>query len=90
LPSTELGSIAELAPQLTHYTPAVPPKPIPARNPYELPKFLIRAGENQVGLNSGLMMLQYTAAALVSDRKTLAHPDAWTRSCSANQRITSA
>lgn len=27
------------------------------------------------GLNSGLMMVQYTAAALVSDNKTLAHPD---------------
>ncbi|HEM62618.1 MAG TPA: histidine ammonia-lyase, partial [Chloroflexi bacterium] len=27
------------------------------------------------GLNSGLMMAQYTAAALVSDNKTLAHPD---------------
>jgi histidine ammonia-lyase len=27
------------------------------------------------GLNSGLMVAQYTAAALVSDNKTLAHPD---------------
>lgn len=27
------------------------------------------------GLDSGLMMLQYTSAALVSDNKTLAHPD---------------
>jgi len=27
------------------------------------------------GLNNGLMMVQYTAAALVSDNKTLAHPD---------------
>ena len=27
------------------------------------------------GLNSGFMMAQYTAAALVSDNKTLAHPD---------------
>ena len=27
------------------------------------------------GLDSGLMMPQYTAAALVSDNKTLAHPD---------------
>jgi histidine ammonia-lyase len=27
------------------------------------------------GLNNGLMMAQYTAAALVSDNKTLAHPD---------------
>ena len=27
------------------------------------------------GLDSGLMMVQYTAAVLVSDNKTLAHPD---------------
>ena len=27
------------------------------------------------GLDSGLMVAQYTAAALVSDNKTLAHPD---------------
>jgi histidine ammonia-lyase len=27
------------------------------------------------GLEGGLMMVQYTAAALVSDNKTLAHPD---------------
>jgi histidine ammonia-lyase len=35
-----------------------------------LPPFLI---ENS-GLNSGMMMLQYTAAALVSENKVLAHP----------------
>lgn len=35
-----------------------------------LPTFLARDG----GLNSGLMMLQYTAAALCSECKTLAHP----------------
>ncbi|BDG62053.1 histidine ammonia-lyase 2 [Caldinitratiruptor microaerophilus] len=35
-----------------------------------LPAFLTRAG----GLNSGLMILQYTAAALVSENKVLAHP----------------
>ena len=27
------------------------------------------------GLDAGLMMVQYTTAALVSDNKTLAHPD---------------
>ena len=27
------------------------------------------------GLDGGLMMVQYTVAALVSDNKTLAHPD---------------
>ncbi len=35
-----------------------------------LPAFLVEAG----GLNSGLMLLQYTAAALVSENKVLAHP----------------
>jgi histidine ammonia-lyase len=35
-----------------------------------LPAFLTRFG----GLNSGLMIAQYTAAALVSENKTLAHP----------------
>ncbi|HET7088066.1 MAG TPA: histidine ammonia-lyase [Anaerolineae bacterium] len=37
-----------------------------------LPAMLVEHG----GLNSGFMMAQYTAAALVSDNKTLAHPDA--------------
>ena len=36
-----------------------------------LPSMLVRNS----GLDSGLMMGQYTAAALVSDNKTLAHPD---------------
>jgi histidine ammonia-lyase len=36
-----------------------------------LPAMLVRNS----GLDSGLMMVQYTAAALVSDNKTLAHPD---------------
>ncbi len=35
-----------------------------------LPRFLTKQG----GLNSGLMIAQYTAAALVSENKTLAHP----------------
>ena len=35
-----------------------------------LPKFLSKNG----GLNSGLMIAQYTAAALVSENKVLAHP----------------
>jgi histidine ammonia-lyase len=37
--------------------------------------FLIDEPEETEGLNSGLMMLQATAAALVSDCKALAHPD---------------
>ncbi len=36
-----------------------------------LPSMLVTGS----GLDSGLMMSQYTAAALVSDNKTLAHPD---------------
>ncbi len=35
-----------------------------------LPRFLTKEG----GLNSGLMIVQYTAAALVSENKVLAHP----------------
>lgn len=36
-----------------------------------LPSMLVSGS----GLDGGLMMIQYTAAALVSDNKTLAHPD---------------
>ena len=36
----------------------------------KLPRFLTPQG----GLNSGLMIAQYTAASLVSENKTLAHP----------------
>ena len=43
--------------------------------PEGLPPFLAGAPAGATGLNSGLMMLQATAAALVSDCKTLAHPD---------------
>ena len=41
----------------------------PARN-NELPAFLV----DESGLNSGFMLAQYTAASLVSESKTLAHP----------------
>jgi histidine ammonia-lyase len=41
----------------------------PARN-NGLPAFLVQ----EVGLNSGFMLAQYTAASLVSECKTLAHP----------------
>jgi histidine ammonia-lyase len=43
--------------------------------PEGLPPFLIEEPAGTVGLNTGLMMLQATAAALVSDCKTLCHPD---------------
>ncbi len=39
-------------------------------NTHVLPAFLTRAG----GLNSGFMILQYTAAALASENKVLSHP----------------
>ena len=39
-----------------------------------LPPFLITDLPGEEGLNSGLMMAQYTAAALVSESKILAHP----------------
>lgn len=42
---------------------------------HDLSAFLVDEREAHAGLNSGLMMLQATAAALVSDCKTLAHPD---------------
>jgi histidine ammonia-lyase len=42
----------------------------PATNDGLLPPFLTDHG----GLNSGLMLLQYTAAALASENKVLAHP----------------
>jgi histidine ammonia-lyase len=38
-----------------------------------LPAFLIP--EEHAGLSSGFMIMQYTAASLVSENKTLAHPD---------------
>jgi histidine ammonia-lyase len=38
-------------------------------------RFLIEEAPGTAGLHSGLMMLQATAAALVSDCKVLAHPD---------------
>lgn len=39
-----------------------------------LPSMLV-ADEREAGLKSGLMMLQYTAASLVLENQTLAHPD---------------
>lgn len=39
-----------------------------------LPPFLVIDPPGEEGLNSGLMMAQYTAASLVSENKVLAHP----------------
>jgi len=64
---TELGSIADRRMfMLTDYHSA---------KPHGLSEFLIDEPKVTLGLNSGLMMLQATAAALVSDCKTLASPD---------------
>jgi histidine ammonia-lyase len=50
--------------------------PVNQREPlHGLHSFLINAPEQTAGLSCGLMMLQATAAALVSDCKALAHPD---------------
>jgi histidine ammonia-lyase len=45
------------------------------RPAHGLSSFLIDEPRGLKGLNTGLMMLQATAASLVSDCKTLAHPD---------------
>ncbi|MBN1200963.1 MAG: histidine ammonia-lyase [Anaerolineae bacterium] len=39
-----------------------------------LPPFLMAESRGEEGLNNGLMLAQYTAAALVSENKILAHP----------------
>jgi histidine ammonia-lyase len=60
---TDLGNMSDRRMfTLTNYQPA-------------LSGFLIEEPRQTEGLNSGLMMLQATAAALVSDCKALAHPD---------------
>ncbi len=58
---TELGNISER--RLTRLTDE-------CSNQETLPAFLIKHG----GLNSGFMLTQYTAAALASENKVLAHP----------------
>ncbi len=58
---TELGNISER--RITRLTDE-------ASNAHVLPAFLIKHG----GLNSGFMLVQYTAAALASENKVLAHP----------------
>jgi histidine ammonia-lyase len=58
---TELGNISER--RLTRLTDE-------SSNQETLPAFLIKHG----GLNSGFMLTQYTAAALASENKVLAHP----------------
>lgn len=78
---TELGNIAERRIfKLTDYHPKFQLSDEDDQNDeilkdYELPDMLIEEQAELVGLHSGFMLPQYTAAALVSDCKTLAHPD---------------
>jgi histidine ammonia-lyase len=67
---TELGNIAER--RIFKLTDA-PRRP--REKAYILPSCLVKEDAEKVGLNSGFLLPQYTAAALVSDCKTLAHPD---------------
>ena len=46
-----------------------------ARAHLSLPRFLTTSPPGLEGMNSGMMIAQYTAASLVSAAKTLAHPD---------------
>jgi histidine ammonia-lyase len=66
---TELGSIAERRVfKMTDYEPHL------AKKGVGLNAFLIQEEEGRE-VSSGFMIAQYTAAALVSECKTLAHPD---------------
>ncbi len=75
---TELGSISDRRmfnlidyyPNKTYADPASQTGPM-----HGLSGFLIDEPQITEGLNTGLMMLQATAASLVSDCKALAHPD---------------
>jgi histidine ammonia-lyase len=75
---SDLGSMSDRRMfALTNYFPektyADPVKQIGPQ--HGLSAFLVDEPAETGGLNSGLMMLQATAAALVSDCKALAHPD---------------
>jgi histidine ammonia-lyase len=75
---TDLGNMSDrrkftltnYSPDETHTDPAHPSTPR-----HGLGSFLIDEPKDSEGLNGGLMMLQATSAALVSDCKALAHPD---------------
>jgi histidine ammonia-lyase len=42
---------------------------------HNLEAMLVHSAEQEVGMHNGFMIAQYTATALVSENKTLAHPD---------------
>ena len=69
---TELGNIAERRVfKMTDYHFSS----LEEQKEYGLPDFLLEEPERYKGLSSGYMIAQYTAASLISDCKTLAHPD---------------
>jgi histidine ammonia-lyase len=75
---TELGSIADrrMFNLIDYNTHKIYADPENQRDPlHGLSDFLIDEPAETGGLNAGLMMLQATAASLVSDCKALAHPD---------------
>jgi len=75
---TELGSISErrMFNLMDYYPQKTYDDPVNKINPqHGLSSFLIDEPAETEGLNAGLMMLQATAASLVSDCKVLAHPD---------------
>lgn len=75
---TELGNISDrrMFNLIDYYPDKTYEDPVSQINPrHGLSGFLIDEPARTKGLNSGLMMLQATAASLVSDCKVLAHPD---------------
>ncbi|PWQ99265.1 histidine ammonia-lyase [Leucothrix arctica] len=75
---TELGSISDrrMFNLIDYHTAKTYEDPDKQINPqHGLSSFLIEEPKATEGLNAGLMMLQATSAALVSDCKVLAHPD---------------
>lgn len=65
-----LDSLKNAVAELANISERRTAKLVDGDNNYDLPSFLIEDG----GLNSGLMIPQYTAASLVSENKVLTHP----------------
>jgi histidine ammonia-lyase len=65
-----LDSLKNAVAELANISERRTAKLVDGDNNFDLPSFLIEDG----GLNSGLMIPQYTAASLVSENKVLTHP----------------
>ncbi|PSG99185.1 MAG: histidine ammonia-lyase [Nanohaloarchaea archaeon SW_7_43_1] len=65
-----LDSLKNAVAELANVSERRTAKLVDGNNNFDLPSFLIEDG----GLNSGLMIPQYTAASLVSENKVLTHP----------------